>query len=137
MALEVLLEKAYNVAVHWWSLGIVVSQMSSGHSLFYNGATKQTVYMSTTTKEAKFPAWLEVDLKHLIKKLLRKSPERHLSVREHQRPPMFRAYLVGGTRGEEDRAAFYTFPSCSGVLHATTFTCEITFLILTKRTRDS
>ncbi|XP_073511301.1 protein kinase C theta type-like [Phyllobates terribilis] len=80
MAPEVLLDKSYSVAVDWWSLGIMVSKMSSGRSPFYNGPQKQAVYKSITTEKLKFPTWLEVDVKNLIKKLLRKNPERRLGV---------------------------------------------------------
>ncbi|XP_075694938.1 protein kinase C delta type-like [Rhinoderma darwinii] len=80
MAPEVLLDEGYNVAVDWWSLGIVVSKMSSGLSPFYNGPKRQMVYKSVTTEKPIFPSWLNVDLKHLIKKLLRKNPDRRLGV---------------------------------------------------------
>ncbi|CAN2390520.1 positive regulation of sphingomyelin catabolic process, partial [Pristimantis euphronides] len=80
MAPEILQDKAYSTAVDWWSLGIVVSRMAYGHSPFFDGHQMQQVYKSITTDKPKFPTWLQVDLKHLIKKLLRKDPESRLSV---------------------------------------------------------
>ncbi|KAM4031876.1 LOW QUALITY PROTEIN: protein kinase C delta type-like [Anomaloglossus baeobatrachus] len=117
MAPEVLLEKSYTAAVDWWSLGIVVSKMSTGRSPFYNGPQKQAVYKSITTERPKFPTWLDVDVKHLIKKLLRKNPETRLGVSGNIRDHPFWDHLLGGTGAEESTAPLYTFPSCSGVNH--------------------
>ncbi|XP_040262202.1 protein kinase C delta type-like [Bufo bufo] len=80
MAPEVHLDQPYTVAADWWSLGVVVSKMSTGHFPFKDSHQMQLVYLAITKAKPRFPTWLEVDLKHLIKKLLRKDPERRLGV---------------------------------------------------------
>lgn len=80
MAPEVLLDEEYDVAVDWWSLGIVVSKMSSGRSPFYNGRERPLILESIITEKPQLPPGLNKDLKHLMKNLLRKSPERRLGV---------------------------------------------------------
>ncbi|CAJ0920778.1 unnamed protein product [Ranitomeya imitator] len=87
MAPEVHRRKRYGAAVDWWSLGIVVSRMAAGRSPFYNGPIKQMAFKAIINEKPKFPSWLDADVKHLIKKLLRKDPQRRLGVsgniREH------------------------------------------------------
>ncbi|XP_066428531.1 protein kinase C delta type-like [Eleutherodactylus coqui] len=77
MAPEVLLGKAYDAAVDWWSLGIVVSWMAAGQSPFYYG------------KDPKFPSWLDADLKDLLERLLCNNPEKRLGVHEDIRDHPF------------------------------------------------
>ncbi|XP_075690435.1 protein kinase C theta type-like [Rhinoderma darwinii] len=89
MAPEVLLEKDYDVAVDWWSLGIVVSWMSAGCSPFYDGSSIKKAYKSITTAKPTFPSWLNADLKHLLTKLLRKNPEKRLGVYKNIRDHPF------------------------------------------------
>ncbi|XP_075119173.1 protein kinase C theta type-like [Leptodactylus fuscus] len=87
MAPEVLLEQEYDAAADWWSLGIVVSEMSTGCSPFYDGSNDDMAEISITRDKPDIPSWLDEDLKHLIKRLLRKNPEKRLGVtrniREH------------------------------------------------------
>ncbi|CAJ0945846.1 unnamed protein product, partial [Ranitomeya imitator] len=87
MAPEVHRRKRYGAAVDWWSLGIVVSRMAAGRSPFYNGPVKQMAFKAIINEKPKFPSWLDADVKHLIKKLLRKDPQTRLGVsgniREH------------------------------------------------------
>ncbi|XP_066440077.1 protein kinase C theta type-like [Eleutherodactylus coqui] len=80
MAPEVLLEKQYDTAVDWWSLGIVVSRMAAGQSPFYHGSNREKVIKSITKEQPKFPSWLDADIKHLLERLLRKNPEKRLGV---------------------------------------------------------
>ncbi|XP_066433631.1 protein kinase C delta type-like [Eleutherodactylus coqui] len=81
MAPEVLLGKEYDAAVDWWSLGIVVSWMAAGQSPFYHGPIRRkAIIKAITRKEPKFPSWLDADLKHLLERLLRKTPEKRLGV---------------------------------------------------------
>ncbi|CAJ0929288.1 unnamed protein product [Ranitomeya imitator] len=54
-----------------------------------NGPQKQIVYKTITTEKPKFPTWLDVDVKHLIKKLLRKNPESRLGVSRNIRDHPF------------------------------------------------
>ncbi|XP_075701419.1 protein kinase C delta type-like [Rhinoderma darwinii] len=80
MAPEVLLRKKYGTAVDWWSLGIVVSRMAAGRSPFYSGPVSRMAFKAITTAKPKFPTWLNPDVKHLTKRLVRKNSERRLGV---------------------------------------------------------
>ncbi|XP_075687480.1 protein kinase C delta type-like [Rhinoderma darwinii] len=103
MAPEVLLRKRYGPAVDWWSLGIVVSRMSTGRFPFNNGPDRQTAYKAITTKKPIFPSWLNTDVKHLVKKLLHKNPKKRLGVRGNIRAhPCFST--IGWEELEERRA---------------------------------
>ncbi|XP_075705036.1 protein kinase C delta type-like [Rhinoderma darwinii] len=103
MAPEVLLRKKYGTAVDWWSLGIVVSRMAAGRSPFYNGPVRQIAIKAITTAKPKFPTWLNPDVKHLTKRLVRKNSKRRLGVcgniREH---PFFST--IGWEELQERRA---------------------------------
>ncbi|XP_077123853.1 protein kinase C delta type-like [Ranitomeya variabilis] len=103
MAPEVHRRKRYGAAVDWWSLGMVVSRMAAGRIPFYNGPVKQMAFKAIINEKPKFPSWLDADLKHLIKKLLRKDPQTRLGVsgniREH---PFFTT--IGWEDLEERRA---------------------------------
>ncbi|XP_073501657.1 ribosomal protein S6 kinase 2 alpha-like [Phyllobates terribilis] len=118
MAPEVLLGQAYNIAVDWWSLGIVVSLMSSGRFPFYNGPEREKICTSITSEKPKFPAWLGADLTDLLMNLLQKDPERHLGVsgniRDH---PFFETICWEELEQRRARPPFTPFPSCSGVNH--------------------
>ncbi|CAJ0961712.1 unnamed protein product [Ranitomeya imitator] len=87
MAPEVLRKRGYGTAVDWWSLGIVVSEMATGHSPFYSGSVSKMAYRAITKGEPEIPSWLDADMQDLIKKLLCKTPQKRLGVtgniREH------------------------------------------------------
>ncbi|CAJ0943151.1 unnamed protein product [Ranitomeya imitator] len=103
MAPEVLRKRGYGTAVDWWSLGIVVSEMATGHSPFYSGSVSKMAYRAITKGEPEIPSWLDADMQDLIKKLLCKTPQKRLGVtgniREH---PFFTT--IGWEDLEERRA---------------------------------
>ncbi|KAM8977209.1 protein kinase C delta type-like [Pelodytes ibericus] len=87
MAPEILLKKKYSSAVDWWSFGIILHQLSTGRYPFFNGYRVQEVFKSITKDRPKFPKCIGGDVKHILKKLLRKDPDHRLGVqgniREH------------------------------------------------------
>ncbi|XP_077113349.1 protein kinase C delta type-like [Ranitomeya variabilis] len=76
MAPEVLRKRGYGTAVDWWSLGIVVSEMATGHSPFYTCSVSKISYRAITKGEPEIPSWLDADMQDLIKKLLCKTPQK-------------------------------------------------------------
>ncbi|XP_069597447.1 protein kinase C delta type-like isoform X2 [Ranitomeya imitator] len=80
MAPEVLRKRGYGTAVDWWSLGIVVSEMATGHSPFYTGSVSKMAYRAITKGEPEIPSWLDADMQDLTKKLLCKTPQKRLGV---------------------------------------------------------
>ncbi|XP_044125189.1 protein kinase C delta type-like [Bufo gargarizans] len=103
MAPEILLRKSYSTAVDWWSLGIVVSRMASGHHPFHYGPFRKTARTAITTHEPNIPSWLHADVQHLVAKLLCKKPKKRLGVRGNIRMhPLFST--IGWKELEERRA---------------------------------
>ncbi|OCT99552.1 hypothetical protein XELAEV_18005334mg [Xenopus laevis] len=51
MAPEVLQRQRYNAAVDWWALGIIICQMASGDSPFYEGNNREKIINSTIIDE--------------------------------------------------------------------------------------
>ncbi|OCT70108.1 hypothetical protein XELAEV_18037029mg [Xenopus laevis] len=80
MAPEILQGKPYNAAVDWWSCGITICKIASGENPFYR-FTKQELIDSIINDEPEIPNWLDDDLIHLLKKLLKKKPRRRLGAR--------------------------------------------------------
>ncbi|KAM4019842.1 protein kinase C theta type-like [Anomaloglossus baeobatrachus] len=118
MAPEVLLGEAYNVAVDWWSLGIVVSIMSSGRFPFYNGPERDKIQTSVTSDQPKFPAWLGEDLTDLLTNLLQKDPEKRLGVSRNIRDhPFFETICWEELEQRRAQPPFTPSLSCSGVNH--------------------
>ncbi|OCT99544.1 hypothetical protein XELAEV_18005326mg [Xenopus laevis] len=78
MAPEVLQRQRYNAAVDWWALGIIICQMASGDSPFYEGNNREKIINSTINDEPRIPRWLNENLKDLLKKLLEKDPNQRL-----------------------------------------------------------
>ncbi|OCT96906.1 hypothetical protein XELAEV_18009123mg [Xenopus laevis] len=78
MAPEVLQGQRYNAAVDWWALGIIMCQMASGDSPFYEGNNREKVISSIINDEPRIPRWLNDDLKDLLRKLLEKDPNQRL-----------------------------------------------------------
>ncbi|XP_041435443.1 cAMP-dependent protein kinase type 1-like [Xenopus laevis] len=69
MAPEVLQGQRYNAAVDWWALGIIMCQMASGDSPFYEGNNREKVISSIINDEPRIPRWLNDDLKDLLRKV--------------------------------------------------------------------
>ncbi|OCT99519.1 hypothetical protein XELAEV_18005301mg [Xenopus laevis] len=82
MAPEVLQKKRYNAALDWFSFGIIICQMASGDSPFYEGNNKEKVISSTINDEPRIPRWLNENLKDLLRKLLEKDPN-HGNIKQH------------------------------------------------------
>ncbi|KAE8623651.1 hypothetical protein XENTR_v10005684 [Xenopus tropicalis] len=68
MAPEVLERKKYNAAVDWWALGIIICQMASGDSPFYEGNDREKLISSIINDDPRIACWLDEDLKDLLRK---------------------------------------------------------------------
>ncbi|OCT66095.1 hypothetical protein XELAEV_18042349mg [Xenopus laevis] len=89
MAPEVLQRKRYNAAVDWFSVGIIICQMASGDSPFYEGNNREKIISSTINDEPRIPRWLNEDLKDLLRKLLEKDPNQRLGDGNIKHHPFF------------------------------------------------
>ncbi|KAM3916029.1 protein kinase C theta type-like [Leptodactylus fuscus] len=103
MAPEVHFKPGYGIAVDWWSLGIVVSKMSTGHHPLYEGSNRREAFIAKLTKKPEFPPDFDADLKQLIENLLCKNPRQRMglcrNIREH---PFFST--IGWEELEQRRA---------------------------------
>uniref|UniRef100_T1J1B0 protein kinase C n=1 Tax=Strigamia maritima TaxID=126957 RepID=T1J1B0_STRMM len=81
LAPEVLTETSYTRAVDWWGLGVLIFEMLVGESPF-PGDDEEEVFDSIVNDEVRFPRFLSADSISIMRRLLRKNPERRLGSSE-------------------------------------------------------
>lgn len=83
MAPEVLLGESYDYSVDWWSFGALLYDFMTGNPPF-TGANKDRVIKKIVGQKYKpaLPYYLSLDAKDLIRKLLRKEPQRRLGFKQ-------------------------------------------------------
>lgn len=83
MAPEVLLGMPYDYTVDWWSLGALLYDFMTGNPPF-TGTTHQRVINKIVGQKYKvnLPYYLSPDAKDLLRKFLRKEPERRLGYKQ-------------------------------------------------------
>ncbi|NXW32049.1 PKN2 kinase, partial [Phaetusa simplex] len=77
LAPEVLTDISYTRAVDWWGLGVLIYEMLVGESPF-PGDDEEEVFDSIVNDEVRYPRFLSSEALSIIRKLLRKCPERRL-----------------------------------------------------------
>ncbi|XP_068104620.1 serine/threonine-protein kinase N3 [Hyperolius riggenbachi] len=77
LAPEVLTDTSYTYAVDWWGLGVLLYEMLVGECPF-PGDDEEEVFDSIVNEEVRYPRFLSTEAINLIRKLLRKTPERRL-----------------------------------------------------------
>uniref|UniRef100_A0A8C7HN33 protein kinase C n=1 Tax=Oncorhynchus kisutch TaxID=8019 RepID=A0A8C7HN33_ONCKI len=81
LAPEVLTETSYTRAVDWWGLGVLVFEMLVGESPF-PGDDEEEVFDSIVNDEVRYPRFLSTEAISIMRRLLRRSPERRLGAGE-------------------------------------------------------
>ncbi|KAK8759598.1 hypothetical protein V5799_002769, partial [Amblyomma americanum] len=81
LAPEVLTETSYTRAVDWWGLGVLVFEMLVGESPF-PGDDEEEVFDSIVHDEVRYPRFLSIEAVAIMRRLLRKNPERRLGTSE-------------------------------------------------------
>ncbi|NWH56483.1 PKN2 kinase, partial [Geococcyx californianus] len=81
LAPEVLTDISYTRAVDWWGLGVLIYEMLVGESPF-PGDDEEEVFDSIVNDEVRYPRFLSSEALAIIRKLLRKCPERRLGAGE-------------------------------------------------------
>lgn len=81
LAPEVLTETSYTRAVDWWGLGVLIFEMLVGESPF-PGDDEEEVFDSIVNDEVRYPRFLSLESIAIMRRLLRKSPERRLGSSE-------------------------------------------------------
>ncbi|KAK7590415.1 hypothetical protein V9T40_002028 [Parthenolecanium corni] len=81
LAPEVLTETSYTRAVDWWGLGVLIFEMLVGESPF-PGDDEEEVFDSIVNDEVRYPRYLSLESIAIMRRLLRKNPERRLGSSE-------------------------------------------------------
>ncbi|CAM4606236.1 cAMP-dependent protein kinase catalytic subunit alpha-like isoform X1 [Lepidochelys kempii] len=69
LAPEIILSKAYNKAVDWWTLGIFIYEMVAGYPPFFTDQIMK-LYEKIVSGKFQFPAYFSFDLRDLLRNLL-------------------------------------------------------------------
>lgn len=69
LAPEIILSKGYGLSVDWWSLGILLFEMSAGYPPFY-ASDPMRIYEKVVAGKYRVPNHFSVDLKDLISRVL-------------------------------------------------------------------
>ncbi|KAK3531448.1 hypothetical protein QTP70_020526 [Hemibagrus guttatus] len=77
LAPEVLTETSYTRAVDWWGLGVLIFEMLVGESPF-PGDDEEEVFDSIVNDEVRYPRFLSTESISIMRRLLRRNPERRL-----------------------------------------------------------
>ncbi|XP_050300836.1 serine/threonine-protein kinase N isoform X2 [Anthonomus grandis grandis] len=81
LAPEVLTETSYTRAVDWWGLGVLIFEMLVGESPF-PGDDEEEVFDSIVNDEVRYPRFLSLESIAIMRRLLRKAPDRRLGSSE-------------------------------------------------------
>jgi len=81
LAPEVLTEPSYTRAVDWWGLGVLIYEMLVGESPF-PGDDEEEVFDAIVYEEVRYPRSLSLEAIAIMRRLLRKNPERRLGSSE-------------------------------------------------------
>jgi protein kinase N len=81
LAPEVLTETSYTRAVDWWGLGVLIFEMLVGESPF-PGDDEEEVFDSIVNDEVRYPRFLSLESIAIMRRLLRKNPDRRLGSSE-------------------------------------------------------
>ncbi|XP_074655904.1 serine/threonine-protein kinase N2-like isoform X2 [Tubulanus polymorphus] len=81
LAPEVLTETSYTRAVDWWGLGVLIFEMLVGESPF-PGDDEEEVFDSIVNEEVRYPRFLSTEAIAVMRRLLRRNPERRLGSSE-------------------------------------------------------
>uniref|UniRef100_A0A8C6UZ51 protein kinase C n=1 Tax=Neogobius melanostomus TaxID=47308 RepID=A0A8C6UZ51_9GOBI len=77
LAPEVLTDTSYTRAVDWWGLGVLIYEMLVGESPF-PGDDEEEVFDSIVNDEVRYPRFLSTEAIGVMRRLLRRNPERRL-----------------------------------------------------------
>ncbi|XP_052393585.1 serine/threonine-protein kinase N1 isoform X2 [Carassius gibelio] len=123
LAPEVLTDTSYTRAVDWWGLGVLIYEMLVGESPF-PGDDEEEVFDSIVNDEVRYPRFLSSEAIGIMRRLLRRNPERRLGSSEKdaediKKQPFFRTMdweallqrqvpppFVPAVKGKEDVSNF-------------------------------
>lgn len=100
LAPEVLTETSYTRAVDWWGLGVLIFEMLVGESPF-PGDDEEEVFDSIVNDEVRYPRFLTLEAIAIMRRLLRKNPERRLGSSERDAEDVKRQAFFRGISWDE------------------------------------
>ncbi|XP_024293050.2 protein kinase C eta type isoform X3 [Oncorhynchus tshawytscha] len=77
IAPEILQEMQYGPSVDWWSLGVLLYEMLSGHAPF-EAENEDDLFESILNEEISYASWLSAEAVNILKAFLTKNPARRL-----------------------------------------------------------
>uniref|UniRef100_A0A671XQM9 protein kinase C n=1 Tax=Sparus aurata TaxID=8175 RepID=A0A671XQM9_SPAAU len=128
LAPEVLTETSYTRAVDWWGLGVLIFEMLVGESPF-PGDDEEEVFDSIVNDEVRYPRFLSTEAISIMRRLLRRSPERRLGAGERDAEEVkkhlfFRSMDWNGLLAKKVRPPFV--PTIQGANDVSNFDDEFT-----------
>uniref|UniRef100_F7CZF5 Protein kinase N1 n=1 Tax=Xenopus tropicalis TaxID=8364 RepID=F7CZF5_XENTR len=98
LAPEVLTDASYTRAVDWWGFGVLIYEMMVGESPF-PGDEEEEVFDSIVNDEVRYPRFLSAEAIAVMRRLLRRNPERRLGSGERdaedvKKQPFFKKILT-------------------------------------------
>ena len=89
---EMITNEEYTEAVDIWSIGVLAYELCSGRAPFHDESNKNT-YNKIKNVEYKTFKYFSSELKDFIKNLLRKDPQRRMSLEEALEHPFIKNYI--------------------------------------------
>ncbi|KAF6345348.1 protein kinase N2 [Rhinolophus ferrumequinum] len=128
LAPEVLTETSYTRAVDWWGLGVLIYEMLVGESPF-PGDDEEEVFDSIVNDEVRYPRFLSTEAISIMRRLLRRNPERRLGAGEKdaedvKKHPFFRLIDWGALMDKKVKPPFV--PTIRGREDVSNFDDEFT-----------
>uniref|UniRef100_A0AAR2LVW8 protein kinase C n=1 Tax=Pygocentrus nattereri TaxID=42514 RepID=A0AAR2LVW8_PYGNA len=128
LAPEVLTETSYTRAVDWWGLGVLIFEMLVGESPF-PGDDEEEVFDSIVNDEVRYPRFLSTEAISIMRRLLRRNPERRLGAGERdaeevKKHPFFRNVDWGALLAKKIQPPFV--PTIKGREDVSNFDDEFT-----------
>ncbi|KAF2497548.1 Pkinase-domain-containing protein [Lophium mytilinum] len=119
LAPEVVASKGYNKSVDWWSLGILIFEMLSGFTPFWDAGSPMKIYENILKGKVKYPPYIHPDAQDLLQQLItpdltKRLGNLHGGSREVMQHPWF-AEVTWERLSKKDIDAPYVPPVRAGV----------------------
>uniref|UniRef100_A0AC34Q3D6 Protein kinase C n=1 Tax=Panagrolaimus sp. JU765 TaxID=591449 RepID=A0AC34Q3D6_9BILA len=94
LAPEVLTETSYTRAIDWWGLGVLIFEMLVGEPPF-SGDDEEEIFDSIVNDDVRYPRFLSIEAIAIMRRLMRKNPERRIGAGEEDAAEVKRQRFFG------------------------------------------